>query len=350
MNRFVNMAIVGGAALAVGVIPVAATAHAATAPTPPPVTVVAPPIMPGPGHHTIPVPGSSTGGSGSHHSGGSHTGGSHGTGGRGHGAPGRGSSGKRTPGHRTPTPRTPTHRTPTPRTPTHRAPARHTTSHRTPSHRSPRPAPTPDRLSMDNQPGIIDGADATNAPWATQVSWDGMGYECSGSVVAPEWILTAGHCASKGDMSVQVGSLQLGGGDRMAIDRAEVDPKADLALLHLSSPTNAPAVKLATDDPKAGAINQIFGWGMTAPGSGPAEQLKVAKVKVTGLDCADAAQGPAICVTGMTGSAFNGDSGGPEMASGEEVGVCSTGDENAKTAQYASVAANRPWIKQVAGV
>jgi hypothetical protein len=341
MNRFVNAAIVGGAALAVGIIPVASTAYAATAPTPPPVTVVAPPIAPG--HHTIPVPGSPKASPGSHH-----TGGSHGTSGRGHGAPGRGTTGRGAPGHGSSGRRTPSHRTPT-----HRAPAHRTTSHRTPGHRSPRPVPTPARtakLSLDNQPGIIDGADATNAPWAAQVSWAGMGYECTGSVVAPEWILTAGHCASRDDMSVQVGSLQLGGGDKIAVDRAEVDTKADLALLHLTKPTKAPAVKLATDDPKAGAINQIFGWGMTAPGSGPAEQLKVAKVKVTGADCEDAAQGPAICVTRMTGAAFNGDSGGPEMAAGEEVGVCSTGDENAKSAQYASVAANRPWIKQVAGV
>ncbi|HEV3169832.1 MAG TPA: trypsin-like serine protease [Actinocrinis sp.] len=358
MNRFVNAAIVGGAALAVGIIPVASTAYAATAPTPPPVTVVAPPIAPGPGHHTTPVPGSPKANPGSHH-----TGGAHGTSGRGHGAPGRGTTGRGTPGRGSSGSgssgsgssgrRTPGHRTPAHHTPTHRAPAHHTTTHRTPSHRSPRPVPTPVRtakLSLDNQPGIIDGADATNAPWAAQVSWAGMGYECSGSVVAPEWILTAGHCASRDGISVQVGSLQLGGGDKITVDRAEVDTKADLALLHLSKPTKAPAVKLATDDPKAGAINQIFGWGMTAPGSGPAQQLKVAKVKVTGADCEDAAQGPAICVTGMTGAAFNGDSGGPEMAAGDEVGVCSTGDENAKTAQYASIAANRPWIKQVAGV
>lgn len=206
------------------------------------------------------------------------------------------------------------------------------------------------RFALDTEPNIIGGTDATNAPWAAQIDWDGMGFQCSGTVVAPSFVLTAGHCANKGGMSIRAGSLQLDGGDQITVDRTEVDPKADLALLHLATPTTAPAVQLADADPKAGAINQIYGWGMTAPDSGPAEQLKVAKVKVTGLDCVDAAQGPAICDTGMTGAAFNGDSGGPEMAGGQEVGVCSTGDAKAKTAQYASVAANRAWIKQVASV
>ena len=113
---------------------------------------------------------------------------------------------------------------------------------------------------------------------------------------------------------MRVGSLQLDGGDQIAVDRTEVDRKADLALLHLTTPTTAPAAKLADADPKAGAINQIYGWGMTAPVPAPAQQLKVAKVKVTGVDCVDAAQGPAICDTGMTGAAFNGDSGGPQLA------------------------------------
>ncbi|HEX3781397.1 MAG TPA: hypothetical protein VHX38_17185 [Pseudonocardiaceae bacterium] len=45
MNKFLNVALVGGAALAVGVLPAASSAYAAVAPTPPPITstVVAPP-------------------------------------------------------------------------------------------------------------------------------------------------------------------------------------------------------------------------------------------------------------------------------------------------------------------
>ncbi|HEX3781396.1 MAG TPA: trypsin-like serine protease [Pseudonocardiaceae bacterium] len=208
----------------------------------------------------------------------------------------------------------------------------------------------PGRPSPAPTPRILGGADATNAPWAAQVSWDSTGFECSGTVVAPSWVLTAGHCANKGGMSVRVGSLDLGGGKQVTVDQEQVSPNSDLALLHLASPVKVPAVELATADPKVGAINEIYGWGMTAPGSGPAQVLKVAKVKVTSLDCVDAAQGSAICSTGTNGSAYNGDSGGPEMAAGQEVGVCSTGDEDAKSQQYASVAANRTWIQQVANV
>ncbi len=412
MNRFLNVALVGGAALAVGVLPAASSAYAAVAPTPPPVTstVIAPPIThvpaghgpigtPGrglPGGHSTPGkggPGSAgtgtvgkgsggkgssgkgshskgshdkgSGSKGSHHKGsgstgsgshgsrghgtsghgtsgkGSHGTGSHGTGSHGHGSGRTGSTGHRPTGHRSGSHGSNGHASGGRGSAGHGKPVQQPTPANPvlPGHKSPAP-----------RPFILGGTDATNAPWAAQVSWNSMGFECSGTVVAPQWVLTAGHCANKGGMSVRVGSTQLGGGDQVTVDQEQVDPSADLALLHLASPVNVPTVTLATADPKVGAINEIYGWGMTAPGSGPAQVLKVAKVKVRTLDCVDAAQGPAICSTRLTGSAYNGDSGGPEMAAGQEVGVCSTGDENGKSQQYASISANRTWIQQVAGV
>src|SRR5262249_37443487 len=128
------------------------------------------------------------------------------------------------------------------------------------------------------------------------------------------------------------------------------DPDADLALLHLTDPVQTTYITLADQDPDVGSINEIYGWGKTSDDSGPSDQLKSAKVKVTATDCVDGVGGRAICSTGITGNAFNGDSGGPEIVNGTEVGVCSTGNADEKTQEYASVAANRDWIHQVANV
>jgi hypothetical protein len=204
--------------------------------------------------------------------------------------------------------------------------------------------------STQASPRIVGGQNATDAPWAAQVSWDDTGFECSGTAVAAQWILTAGHCAHSDGMTVLIGSPQLGQGTKDTVDQQVVDPNGDLALLHLADPVQTTFVKLADQDPAVGAINEIYGWGKTSTDSGPAAVLKTAKVKVTSVGCHDAAQGKAICSKAVTGNAFNGDSGGPQMADGAEVGVCSTGDAQARTQEYASVAANRDWIKQVASV
>jgi secreted trypsin-like serine protease len=200
------------------------------------------------------------------------------------------------------------------------------------------------------KPKIVGGKDAGDAPWAVQVSWDDTGFECSGTAIAAQWVLTAGHCASSGGMTVLIGSTNLGEGTEDTVDSQEVDPDGDLALLHLTDPVETTYAPLADKDPEVGSINEIYGWGKTSPSSGPAAQLKTATVKVTAVDCTDGAGGQAICSTGINGTAFNGDSGGPEMADGVEVGVCSTGDEQTKTQEYASVAANRTWIQQIANV
>jgi secreted trypsin-like serine protease len=199
-------------------------------------------------------------------------------------------------------------------------------------------------------PRIIGGRYAGDAPWAVQVAWDDAGFECSGTSVAAQWVLTARHCVNPAGMTVLIGAKQLGDGTKAVVDNKIVDPVGDLALLHLAEPVSTTYVTLADEDPTVGAINEIYGWGKTDPTSGPSDQLKSARVKVTSVDCQDGQGGRAICSTGITGTAFNGDSGGPEMASGVEVGVCSTGDDDAKTQQYASVAANRDWIREVANV
>jgi len=339
MNKLVTAAVVGGAALACGVLP-AVSAAAAVAPTPIPVpsSPAAPtttPHAPGhraPGHHRAPshrTPGHHR--APSHHRGPTTPSG-HGTPG-GHGGPGTGGGSHRAPSH---------HRTPRP-TPgggTHKP--RHPVSHR-PVTGTPTETPRP-------TPRIIGGKPVTEAPWAVQVMWDSSGFECSGTSIAPQWVLTARHCVNPDGMTVLIGSTELGQGTKAVVDDKIVDPVGDMALLHLTEPVDTEYVRLADEEPQVGAINTIYGWGKTAEASGPSEVLRAAKVKVTALDCQDAQEGRAICSTGINGAAYNGDSGGPEMAGGAEVGVCSTGDDQSKKQQYASVAANRAWIRQVANV
>jgi secreted trypsin-like serine protease len=304
MNRFTNAAVVGGAVLAVAVLPAAGLASAAVTPTPIPVpvspTATATPT-PAPVHHKT------------HHR-------------------------KPTSGHHKKTKKR--HRTPVVHDPVVQQPVVHPPIATT-------QAPVP---STQSSPSIIGGQNADDAPWAAQVSWNDTGFACSGTVIAPQWVLTAGHCANTDGMSVLIGSPQLGQGTEDQVDKATVDPDGDLALLHLADPAQTTFAKLADQDPKVGDTNEIYGWGMTSTNSGPAQQLKMAKVKVTSVNCQDAAGGKAICSSAVTGAAFHGDSGGPEMADGTEVGVCSTGDEQARTQEYASVAANRDWIHQVANV
>lgn len=310
MNKLTTAAVVGGAVLAVGVLPAAGLAAAASAPTPIPVpvsptTTVTP--TPSPVHHKT------------HHR--KHT--------TGHQKKGKGHTKKR---HRTPVVHDPVGHQPVVHPPT-------TT-----------PVAPPSTPVTQSSPRIIGGQDTADAPWAAQVSWDDTGFACSGTVIAPQWVLTAGHCANDGGMSVLIGSPQLGQGTEDKVDNATVDPNGDMALLHLADPVRTTFAALADQDPNVGDVNEIYGWGMTSQTSGPAQQLKMAKVKVTSVKCHDAVGGKAICSSAITGAAFHGDSGGPEMADGVEVGVCSTGNEQARTQEYGSVAANREWIRQVANV
>jgi hypothetical protein len=368
MNKLVTAAIVGGAAIAVGVLPAASLALAATAPTPIPVptspTAPTTPGVPGTtGTPSAPTAGSPTPGKPTHHKThrghkkGSGTGTGTGTGTRKPGAHKRPSHHpvKHKPAHK-PVVHKPVHspvtQPPTTQPPAANPPVVHPPITRRPIARRPiakKPVMTPSTQSAP-APRIVGGKNAGDAPWAVQVSWDDTGFECSGTAVAPQWVLTAGHCANSDGMTVLIGSNQLGQGTEDTVDNQVVDPDGDLALLHLTDPVQTTYVALADADPEVGSINSIFGWGKTDPDSGPSAQLKTAKVKVTSVDCQDGAQGKAICSTGINGTAYNGDSGGPEMADGVEVGVCSTGDVDTKTQEYASVAANRDWIRQVASV
>ncbi|MGH2904663.1 MAG: S1 family peptidase [Solirubrobacteraceae bacterium] len=108
--------------------------------------------------------------------------------------------------------------------------------------------------------------------------------QCSGTVVAPNLVLTAGHCAE----NTQTGAPNEASGYQVVTGNVDWDAPmterqvsgvtrvipcpcfdrrtdiGDVALLQLSTPTSAPAVTLASS-PRGAAKALLAGWGRTYP-------------------------------------------------------------------------------------
>lgn len=131
---------------------------------------------------------------------------------------------------------------------------------------------------------IIGGTESTQ-PYAFMASlqYDSPrldGHRCGAVVIAPQWVVTAGHCANTPTgvtagvprgWQVRVGSLATDAGGEVAkVDRFyrrhnSYHPAGeDLALLHLRRPVRARPVRLAAATPADGTPVRILGWGATS--------------------------------------------------------------------------------------
>jgi secreted trypsin-like serine protease len=211
-----------------------------------------------------------------------------------------------------------------------------------------------------------------------------LAYQCTGTVIAPSLVLTAGHCAenmqtgvpfSQAGFRVVTGAVDpLQPGDLVStvlgvivypgLER-KVD-NGDVALLVLSTPTSAPPIALASPQQAkrlvAGAPTTIVGWGKTAfEQTTWTEQLQSASTVVQARKWCRRNAPPffvrsEICTITPPSYATGvcqGDSGGPLLASGPsgepvEVGIadhvygrCSTRHPSV----FASVGPIYPWIQ-----
>ncbi|WP_438022155.1 trypsin-like serine protease [Sorangium sp. So ce233] len=199
---------------------------------------------------------------------------------------------------------------------------------------------------------IVGGELAEASPWAVQV-FDVRGstgdfYQCTGTLVAPRWVLTAQHCiADEGETSaVRVGSNTYREGRRIAVDAVEVpSASVDIALLHLTEDADGPFVQLAeaTSAP-IGRTATAYGWGSEGTPLVMAPSLKKASIHIDGRRSDEE-----LLATGVTGSPWSGDSGGPWFVDGRQVAVTSASSGQDGTNLHASllgfdVARHRAWI------
>jgi len=208
-----------------------------------------------------------------------------------------------------------------------------------------------------------DAGFAADSPWAVVlVRDDGPGL-CTGSLIAPRFVLTAAHCASDG-LTVLFGNRSRQGARRVAVRDAIRHPRYlrepvtyDLGLLRLARPLRVRPVPIASPAEswilvRPGVAATILGWGATVTGESRPDILLRADLRLTGLRL----MGTHIAYNAPRFGPCGGDSGGPLLVTGHDgrpvlVGVASITDGNLCTAGggiagYTNVAAMLDFIRE----
>jgi trypsin len=245
-------------------------------------------------------------------------------------------------------------------------------------------------LTAPSSFAIVGGHDAAAGAYPSVAEVHlGKSFLCTGTLISPTWVVTAGHCGSLTGatgygspaawpaplIDVYLGSNKAGQGTLAPVARVVVEPQYlatagyDVTLLQLASPSAQAPTKVAGASEAGlwapGTPETIAGWGTTAEGGDTPDTLQEAQVPVTTDDyCAGAYSD--FDATTMVCAGFpqggvdtcQGDSGGPlfgRTAAGELklVGATSFGEgcaEPGKPGVYARVAdtALREWIRSQA--
>ncbi|HET9626627.1 MAG TPA: trypsin-like serine protease [Kofleriaceae bacterium] len=247
-------------------------------------------------------------------------------------------------------------------------------------------------LALAQPPGKVEVIGGTNAPAGVWPDAVGVLYRdnpqepaldealCSGTLIAPTVVLTAGHCF-EGNLipdNVLIGASTLkapSDGETIAVRAGFVYPDAgaseDITVLVLAQPSTKPPRAIATGwaaaDIQNGAKVELVGFGaIDANASNFVDELQQAETTITDFDCSKSsgchsAARPAgeLGAGGMGVDTCPGDSGGPLYLRTRYgtylAGVTSRSYDDAKVmcsdgGIYARPDKIVPWIEQVAGV
>ena len=202
---------------------------------------------------------------------------------------------------------------------------------------------------------IVGGSEAVRGewPWAAALAFrqsNGSLFQfCGGSLIAPDWVLTAAHCEVQARDVVLLGrhDLTLNEGEQRTIDFVlthndynSSTNDNDIALIKLSDTSSQPTVGLidALDtNARPGAGSTVIGWGAISEGGPSSSTLRQVTIPIVGNEICDDVYEQLttnmICAGTETGGldSCQGDSGGPLMVPGstgvpwEQAGVVSFG-------------------------
>jgi secreted trypsin-like serine protease len=235
---------------------------------------------------------------------------------------------------------------------------------------------------------IVGGHDAAAGAYPSVAEVHlGKSFLCTGTLVASDWVLTAGHCGSLTGaavatpaswppalIDVYIGSIKPGQGEHVPVSQAIVSPDYiatsghDVTLLHLARAASEAPTQVAGASEGAswapGTLETIVGWGTTSEGGDTPNTLQEAQVPVTTdaycagaysdfdaatMLCAGYEQGGVDTCQGDSGGPLFGHAGGALRV----VGATSFGEGCARPGKpgvYARVGdtALREWIRSVA--
>ncbi len=250
--------------------------------------------------------------------------------------------------------------------------------------------PIPDVVgSAVRQPLIVGGNPAEPGEYPWQALVEPGPYTCGGSLIDPEWVLTAAHCvidyeSNPGAVVVTLGEhmLSVSDGNEQQRTAIAVIPHPDyngrtsdndLALVKLNGPANLNAtvavVPLLTSPAndslvEPGDLATVTGWGATWSGGDGADILMEVAVPIVSNSQCNAIYGQItanmLCAGDLTNGGIDscqGDSGGPLVVLGEngwlQAGIVSFGEgcaEPNSPGVYTRISQYMSWLAEIAGV